>query len=90
MSVWKSLEAGEPLKPSTMAVKVGQVVSVWRSLEAGEPLKPSMMGVKVDQGAGGGVRTPGRRIPADIRADSLATVPPTRDGWLRTSSTSVV
>ncbi|GFN98701.1 hypothetical protein PoB_002520700 [Plakobranchus ocellatus] len=29
------------------------------------------------QGAGGGARTRDRRIPADIRADSLATVPPT-------------
>ncbi|GFO49094.1 hypothetical protein PoB_007559900 [Plakobranchus ocellatus] len=29
------------------------------------------------QGAGGGARTRDRRIPADLRADSLATVPPT-------------
>ncbi|GFN96660.1 hypothetical protein PoB_002316600 [Plakobranchus ocellatus] len=29
------------------------------------------------QGAGGGARTRNRRIPADLRADSLATVPPT-------------
>ncbi|GFO12286.1 hypothetical protein PoB_003879100 [Plakobranchus ocellatus] len=28
------------------------------------------------QGAGGGTRTSDRRIPADIRADSLAIVPP--------------
>ncbi|GFN89541.1 hypothetical protein PoB_001604700 [Plakobranchus ocellatus] len=29
------------------------------------------------QGAGGGARTCDRRVPADLRADSLATVPPT-------------
>ncbi|GFO06250.1 hypothetical protein PoB_003275500 [Plakobranchus ocellatus] len=29
------------------------------------------------QRAGGGARTRDRRIPADIRADSLASVPPT-------------
>ncbi|GFO16920.1 hypothetical protein PoB_004342500 [Plakobranchus ocellatus] len=29
------------------------------------------------QGAGGGARTRDRRVPADFRADSLATVPPT-------------
>ncbi|GFO28106.1 DC-STAMP domain-containing protein 1-like [Plakobranchus ocellatus] len=29
------------------------------------------------QGAGGGARTHDRRVPADLRADSLATVPPT-------------
>ncbi|GFO01589.1 hypothetical protein PoB_002809400 [Plakobranchus ocellatus] len=29
------------------------------------------------QGTGGGARTRNRRIPADLRVDSLATVPPT-------------
>ncbi|GFO21806.1 hypothetical protein PoB_004831100 [Plakobranchus ocellatus] len=29
------------------------------------------------QGAGSGARTRNRRVPADLRADSLATVPPT-------------
>ncbi|GFO47000.1 hypothetical protein PoB_007350500 [Plakobranchus ocellatus] len=29
------------------------------------------------QGAGGGARTRNRRVPSDLRADSLATVPPT-------------
>ncbi|GFO07997.1 hypothetical protein PoB_003450200 [Plakobranchus ocellatus] len=29
------------------------------------------------QGAGGGAQTRDRRVPADLRADSLATVPPT-------------
>ncbi|GFO29196.1 hypothetical protein PoB_005570100 [Plakobranchus ocellatus] len=29
------------------------------------------------QGAGGGARTRDRKVPADLRADSLATVPPT-------------
>ncbi|GFO49583.1 hypothetical protein PoB_007608800 [Plakobranchus ocellatus] len=29
------------------------------------------------QGAGGGARTRDRKVPADFRADSLATVPPT-------------
>ncbi|GFO27848.1 hypothetical protein PoB_005435300 [Plakobranchus ocellatus] len=30
-----------------------------------------------DQGAGGGARTRDRKVPADLRADSLATEPPT-------------
>ncbi|GFO22190.1 hypothetical protein PoB_004869500 [Plakobranchus ocellatus] len=34
-------------------------------------------GIQTLQGAGGGARTRDRRIPADIRADSLATVPST-------------
>ncbi|GFN78078.1 hypothetical protein PoB_000458400 [Plakobranchus ocellatus] len=36
------------------------------------------------QGAGGGARTRDRRVPADLRADSLATVPPTppMDMWM--------
>ncbi|GFO48301.1 hypothetical protein PoB_007480600 [Plakobranchus ocellatus] len=38
-------------------------------------LRPS--GPPSDQGAGGGGRTRDRRVPADLRADSLATVLPT-------------
>ncbi|GFN82656.1 hypothetical protein PoB_000916200 [Plakobranchus ocellatus] len=34
-------------------------------------------------GAGGGARTRDRRIPAELRADSLATVPPTPQENLR-------
>ncbi|GFN86611.1 hypothetical protein PoB_001311700 [Plakobranchus ocellatus] len=36
-----------------------------------------LSGPLTGQGAGGGARTRDRRIPADLRADSLATVPPT-------------
>ncbi|GFN98579.1 hypothetical protein PoB_002508500 [Plakobranchus ocellatus] len=32
------------------------------------------------QGAGSGARTRDRMVPADLRADSLATVPPTPPG----------
>ncbi|GFO20123.1 hypothetical protein PoB_004662800 [Plakobranchus ocellatus] len=32
-------------------------------------------------GAGGGVRTRDRRSPADLRADSLTTEPPTPQPW---------
>ncbi|GFO09357.1 hypothetical protein PoB_003586200 [Plakobranchus ocellatus] len=38
------------------------------------------------QGAGGGARTRDRRVPADLRADSLATVPPTppyKEGYMK-------
>ncbi|GFO14567.1 hypothetical protein PoB_004107200 [Plakobranchus ocellatus] len=35
------------------------------------------------QGAGGGARTCGRRVPAYLRADSLATVPPTSQEILK-------
>ncbi|GFO30512.1 hypothetical protein PoB_005701700 [Plakobranchus ocellatus] len=34
------------------------------------------------QGAGVGARTRGRRVPADLRADSLATVPPTPPNYI--------
>ncbi|GFO40342.1 hypothetical protein PoB_006684700 [Plakobranchus ocellatus] len=36
-----------------------------------------LSGPPTGQGAGGGAQTRDRRIPADIRADSLAIVPPT-------------
>ncbi|GFO29032.1 hypothetical protein PoB_005553700 [Plakobranchus ocellatus] len=36
-----------------------------------------LLGPPSGQGAGGGARTRVRRGPADLRADSLATVPPT-------------
>ncbi|GFN89310.1 hypothetical protein PoB_001581600 [Plakobranchus ocellatus] len=36
-----------------------------------------LSGPPSDQGAGGGVRTSDRRVSANLRADSLATVPPT-------------
>ncbi|GFN76900.1 hypothetical protein PoB_000340600 [Plakobranchus ocellatus] len=39
------------------------------------------------QDAGGGARTRDRRVPADLRADSLATVPPTRPPPLKTRKT---
>ncbi|GFO09953.1 hypothetical protein PoB_003645800 [Plakobranchus ocellatus] len=35
------------------------------------------LGPSSGQGAGGKARTRNRRVPADLRADSLATVPPT-------------
>ncbi|GFN98055.1 hypothetical protein PoB_002456100 [Plakobranchus ocellatus] len=36
----------------------------------------SFLGPPSDQGAGGGVRTRDRRVPSNIRADSLTTEPP--------------
>ncbi|GFO19179.1 hypothetical protein PoB_004568400 [Plakobranchus ocellatus] len=36
-----------------------------------------LSGPQSGQGAGGGAQTRDRRVPADLRADSLATVPPT-------------
>ncbi|GFO49753.1 hypothetical protein PoB_007625800 [Plakobranchus ocellatus] len=36
-----------------------------------------LSGLPSGQGASGGARTLDRRVPADLRADSLATVPPT-------------
>ncbi|GFO21368.1 hypothetical protein PoB_004787300 [Plakobranchus ocellatus] len=38
---------------------------------------PRLSGPPSGQGAGGGARTRDRKVPADLRADSLATVPPT-------------
>ncbi|GFO49306.1 hypothetical protein PoB_007581100 [Plakobranchus ocellatus] len=39
-----------------------------------------LSGPPSDQGAGGGARTRDRRVPADLRADSQATVLPTSPG----------
>ncbi|GFO25030.1 hypothetical protein PoB_005153500 [Plakobranchus ocellatus] len=39
-----------------------------------------LLGPPSGQGAGGGARTRDRRVPADLMADSLATVPPTLRG----------
>ncbi|GFO40603.1 hypothetical protein PoB_006710800 [Plakobranchus ocellatus] len=36
-----------------------------------------LLGPSSGQSAGSGARTRDRRVPADLRADSLATVPPT-------------
>ncbi|GFN92439.1 hypothetical protein PoB_001894500 [Plakobranchus ocellatus] len=36
-----------------------------------------LLGPPSGQGTGSGARTRNRRVPADLRADSLATVPPT-------------
>ncbi|GFN81564.1 hypothetical protein PoB_000807000 [Plakobranchus ocellatus] len=41
-----------------------------------------LLGPPSGQGAVGGARTPNRRVPADLRADSLATVLPTPPGCL--------
>ncbi|GFO00407.1 hypothetical protein PoB_002691200 [Plakobranchus ocellatus] len=46
-----------------------------------------LLGPPSDQDADGMARTHGRRVPADIRADSLATVPPTPPAqWVALSS----
>ncbi|GFO34325.1 hypothetical protein PoB_006083000 [Plakobranchus ocellatus] len=44
-----------------------------------------LLGPPSDQGADGGARTRDRRVPADIRADSQATVPPTPKSCRRLS-----
>ncbi|GFO43535.1 hypothetical protein PoB_007004000 [Plakobranchus ocellatus] len=36
-----------------------------------------LLGPPSGQGAGSGTRTRDRRVPADLRADSLTTIPPT-------------
>ncbi|GFO01954.1 mRNA-decapping enzyme 1b [Plakobranchus ocellatus] len=54
---------------------------VYRSPQQGDF---RLSGPPSGQGADGGVRTRDRRVPADLRADSLATVPPTpRRSWPR-------
>ncbi|GFO07677.1 hypothetical protein PoB_003418200 [Plakobranchus ocellatus] len=40
------------------------------------------------QGAGGEARTRDRWVPADLRADSLTTVPPTPQNWTRLNALS--
>ncbi|GFO33093.1 hypothetical protein PoB_005959800 [Plakobranchus ocellatus] len=40
------------------------------------------LGLPSGQGAGGEARTRDRRIPPDLRVDSLATVPPTPEFFL--------
>ncbi|GFO07796.1 hypothetical protein PoB_003430100 [Plakobranchus ocellatus] len=42
---------------------------------------PRLSGSPPDQGPGGGARTRDRRVPANLRADSLATMPPTPPCW---------
>ncbi|GFO04829.1 hypothetical protein PoB_003133400 [Plakobranchus ocellatus] len=54
----------------------------WISLLPGLLSSPQLGDLRLSgppsgQGAGGGARTRDRRVPADLRADSLATVPPT-------------
>ncbi|GFO20526.1 hypothetical protein PoB_004703100 [Plakobranchus ocellatus] len=50
-----------------------------RAPETASPQKDHLRlsGHPSGQGAGGGARNRNRRVSADIRADSLATVPPT-------------
>ncbi|GFN86699.1 hypothetical protein PoB_001320500 [Plakobranchus ocellatus] len=64
---------------SSPTVTVSVPVSVPASPGQASPQQGDLRlsGPPSGQGAGSGVRTRDRRIPADIRADSLATVPPT-------------
>ncbi|GFO31917.1 hypothetical protein PoB_005842200 [Plakobranchus ocellatus] len=62
--------------------KPGQVASVFvYNRQQQRDLRLS--GPPSGQGAGGGARTRDRRVPEDLRADSLATVPPTPPRWLQ-------
>ncbi|GFN86396.1 hypothetical protein PoB_001290200 [Plakobranchus ocellatus] len=69
------------LSPSTIPTKISQVeAEIHNAITS--PHNPQqgdlrLSGPPSGQGAGGGARTRDRRVPADLRADSLATVPPT-------------
>ncbi|GFO44485.1 E3 ubiquitin-protein ligase pdzrn3-like [Plakobranchus ocellatus] len=56
-----------------------QVSETWRFYQRLSPQQGDLRlsGRPSGRSAGGGARTHDRRIPADLRADSLATVPPT-------------
>ncbi|GFO38395.1 hypothetical protein PoB_006490000 [Plakobranchus ocellatus] len=49
-----------------------------------------LSGLPSGQDAGGGARTRDKRVPADLRADSLATVPPTPPFECRLMSLSLL
>ncbi|GFN75940.1 hypothetical protein PoB_000244600 [Plakobranchus ocellatus] len=55
-------------------MKEGQKQNVNASPQQGDL---GLLGPPAGQGAGGGTRARDKRVPADLRADSLATVPPT-------------
>ncbi|GFO06481.1 hypothetical protein PoB_003298600 [Plakobranchus ocellatus] len=59
--------------------KRGVAVYHGRRVGRGSPLQGDLRlsGPPSGQGASGGTRTCDRKVPADLRADSLATVPPT-------------
>ncbi|GFO45033.1 hypothetical protein PoB_007153800 [Plakobranchus ocellatus] len=61
------------------------MVKVYRSCEEASPQQGDLRlsGPPSGQGAGGGARTCDRGVPADLRADSLATVPATPPSSLR-------
>ncbi|GFN95812.1 hypothetical protein PoB_002231800 [Plakobranchus ocellatus] len=67
------------VKDSTHAIRA----KLWRfkrNLQGGSSPQQGdlrLSGPPSGQDAGGGARTRDRRVPADLRADSLATVPPT-------------
>ncbi|GFO24643.1 hypothetical protein PoB_005114800 [Plakobranchus ocellatus] len=67
------------ITPVTIVVNtIGLVVVATVNLAFPQQGDLRLSGPPSGQGAGGGARTRDRKVPADFRADSLATVPPTR------------
>ncbi|GFN98619.1 hypothetical protein PoB_002512500 [Plakobranchus ocellatus] len=68
-----------PFKLGTTNSGVVKAELILRFLYIANPQQGDLrlLGPPSDQGTGGGARTRDRRVPADLRADSLATEPPT-------------
>ncbi|GFO06260.1 hypothetical protein PoB_003276500 [Plakobranchus ocellatus] len=66
-------------------IKIDKIRTTTKTEEVDSPQLGDLRlsGPPSGQGAGGGARTRDRRVPADLRADSPATVPPTPRGRYR-------
>ncbi|GFO18117.1 hypothetical protein PoB_004462200 [Plakobranchus ocellatus] len=74
---WDLPAGGSSVGPTNLHRKISMGPTPNTEVASHKKVIPGFSSPPSDQGAGGGARARDRRIPADLRADSLTTVPPT-------------
>ncbi|GFO35413.1 hypothetical protein PoB_006191800 [Plakobranchus ocellatus] len=66
-----------PLSPLGLTLHCDATLSAWTLVTSASPQQSDLrlLGPPSGQGAGGGAQTRDKRVPADLRAHSLATAP---------------
>ncbi|GFO21315.1 hypothetical protein PoB_004782000 [Plakobranchus ocellatus] len=77
VSTWHLLQCVSMASPAVCQYGISRSVSAWHLPQCSQSTGDlRFLGPPSGQGAGRGARTRDRRLPADLRADSLTTVPP--------------